>query len=160
MPMAATTPKTKRMTPIRVGTRGVSTPDGSVSKGEPSGVATATTTRHTRQRAATASPFTFGDGLGPPSPLTGLRPYALVCVPTMLVVASHVQPSHVQPRPPDLSGHRVIRGSEAALLAEALDVAMEGKVVRGDLVDLAVPGELDGVGGASGRGGVLGDPDH
>src|SRR5918992_3256498 len=73
MPMAATTPKTMRMTPTRVGTRGVITPDGSVSKGEPSGVATATTTRHTRHRAATASPFAFGDGLGPPSPLTGLR---------------------------------------------------------------------------------------
>src|ERR671918_2899772 len=124
--MAATTPKIKRMTPMRVGTRGVSTPDGSVSKGEPSGVATATTTRHTRQRAATASPFTFGDGLGPPSPLTGLRPYALVCVPTMLVVASHVQP-----RSPVLPRHRVRRGSEAALVAEALDVAMEGEVVRG-----------------------------
>jgi hypothetical protein len=46
--------------------------------------------------------------------------------------------------------------SEAPLFAQTLDVAMEGKVVGGDFVGLAILGELDGVRGASGRSGILG----
>jgi hypothetical protein len=73
----------------------------------------------------------------------------------MLVVAADVQPY-----PPTVARHGVRRGSETALLAQTLDVAMEGKMVRGDFVGLAFPGQLDGIRGASGRGGVLGDPDY